>query len=235
MKRFGSRPFEKRAADTQQDWSRLPGASGLINDDAMLRPASAEWAAYWRATSAAVPWVRWSHLRERAVSTVAFARAHPHGVPTTTTRVRSLGTPIVHAGPVSLHDGNRRRGRRGRARARETGRRRGRDGEGRARSRGPAASSERGYHRADGGDEVKRAPPTAKRARMSRRGRRAERTRRTTRRRYSGDAKVKTRGARPTVPRSSGCGVSGQSANCTSRGRGVVHIVTAYYLLLLSG
>lgn len=74
-------------------------------DDAMLRLAAADaaasvnWTACLRLASAAVPRVRRSHLRERAVSTVAFARAQPQdGVPTTTTRVRSLGTPIVHAG-----------------------------------------------------------------------------------------------------------------------------------------
>lgn len=61
--------------------------------------ASVNWTACLRLASAAVPRVRRSHLRERAVSTVAFARAQPQdGVPTTTTRVRSLGTPIVHAG-----------------------------------------------------------------------------------------------------------------------------------------
>lgn len=51
-------------------------------------------------TGALVPRIGWSHRRARAVSTVAFARAQPHGVPTTTTRVRSLGTPIVHAGAI---------------------------------------------------------------------------------------------------------------------------------------
>jgi len=76
-----------------------------VSDDAMLRLAAADaaasvnWTACLRLASAAVPRIRRSHLRERAVSTVAFARAQPQdGVPTTTTRVRSLGTPIVHAG-----------------------------------------------------------------------------------------------------------------------------------------
>jgi len=91
----------------------LPGESVL--DDAMLRLAAADaaasvnWTACLRLASAAVPRVRRSHLRERAVSTVAFARAQPHdGVPTTTTRVRSLGTPIVHAGVFRCVTENRR-------------------------------------------------------------------------------------------------------------------------------
>lgn len=71
--------------------------------------ASVNWTACLRLASAAVPRVRRSHLRERAVSTVAFARAQPHdGVPTTTTRVRSLGTPIVHAGVFRCVTENRR-------------------------------------------------------------------------------------------------------------------------------
>lgn len=92
----------------------LPGKSVLDDamlgleaaDDAMLGLEAAGAAAnvnftasYLRLASAVVPRVRRSHLRDRAVSTVAFARAQPHDdVPTTTTRVRSLGTPIVHAG-----------------------------------------------------------------------------------------------------------------------------------------
>jgi len=64
--------------------------------------ANVNWTACFRLASAAVPRVRRSHLRERAVSTVAFARAQPQdGVLTTTTRVRSLGTPIVHAGVLA--------------------------------------------------------------------------------------------------------------------------------------
>lgn len=79
----------------------LPGTSVL---DAMLRLAAAaaaanvNWIAYLRVASPAVSRIRRSHRRDRAVSAVALACAHPHdGVPTTTTRVRSLGTPIVHA------------------------------------------------------------------------------------------------------------------------------------------
>lgn len=72
--------------------------------------ASVNWTACLRLASTAVPRVRRSHLRERAVSTVAFARAQPHdGVPTTTAaRVRSLGTPIVHAGVFRCVTENRR-------------------------------------------------------------------------------------------------------------------------------
>lgn len=53
-----------------------------------------------------------SHRRERAVSTVAFARAQPHdGVSTTTTRVRSLGTPIVFTRALSAAAEHGRTGR----------------------------------------------------------------------------------------------------------------------------
>lgn len=101
----------------------LPGEFGFTLY-AMVRQASAEQAAYWRKESAAVPRVRRSHLRERAISTVAFARTHPHGVPaTTTTCVRwSLGTPIVHAVPecCATKTGARPR-RRGRARQTDGG------------------------------------------------------------------------------------------------------------------
>lgn len=86
----------------------------------MFRPAGAGASVKWtacllRETSVApVPRIRRSHLREREVSTVAIARAQSHddGVPTTTTRVRSLGTPIVYAGAFRSVDADRRRRRR---------------------------------------------------------------------------------------------------------------------------
>jgi len=97
------RPGHGHVEPTARLPRHLPGDSVL--DDAMFRlvdadaAANVNWTACLRLASAAVPRVRRSHLRERAVSTVAFARAQPQdGVPTTTTRVRSLGTPIVHAG-----------------------------------------------------------------------------------------------------------------------------------------
>jgi len=72
--------------------------------DAIFRLATAAAAArtklttYLRLTSIAVPRVRRSRRHERAVSTNRLVGVHPHdGVPTTTTRVRSLGTPIVHS------------------------------------------------------------------------------------------------------------------------------------------
>lgn len=101
----------------------LPGEFGFTLY-AMVRLASVEQTTYWRKEFVTVTRVRRSHLRERVVFTVAFARTHPHDVPaTTTTCVRwSLGTPIVHAVPecCATKTGARPK-RRGRARQSDGG------------------------------------------------------------------------------------------------------------------
>lgn len=118
---------KKNKTKPDQSAAHSPGVSVL---DVMFRLAEAAASAKWTAcllreqTSAApVPRIRRSHLRERAVSTVAFARVQPHddGVPTTTTRARSLGTPIVHADAFRCVDTDRRGGGRTTRRARCTG------------------------------------------------------------------------------------------------------------------